>query len=228
MIKKQKFAQDSFAGDPDGHLNYMKQNENDAAAHHFIFDLREGIFQDTNELRNQEASHSMEFYRCMQCLKVFQSVRAFENHHVSHLSSHTCPTCGKVFQLKTSLTNHLQQHSSDRIKCLVPGCSKTFKWGQNQLEHIQWVHRENAEVLCTHCMKYFQTLMSMHTHRVNQHGTVPDITPGHPQGHPRNGASTRKPSAVLDLQNPLLLLVQLGHRKKTVQAVLLTKILSVL
>ena len=91
----------------------------------------------------------------MQCLKVFQSVRAFENHCVSHLSLHTCPTCGKVFQLKTLLTNHLQQHSSDRMKCSVPGCGKTFKWRQNQLEHIQWAHRENAEVPCTHCLKYF-------------------------------------------------------------------------
>ena len=36
---------------------------------------------------------------------------------------------------------------------------------------------------------------SMHTHRVNQHRTVPDITPSHPQGRPRNGPSTCKPSA---------------------------------
>ena len=127
----------------------------------------------------------------MKCLKVFCSVRAFENHRVSHLSSHTCSTCGKVFQLKTSLTNHLQQHSSHKMKCSVPGCGKTFKWRQNQLEHIQWAHRENAEVPCTHCPKYFQMPMSMRTHQVNQHGTVRDITPGHPQGRPKNAPSTR-------------------------------------
>ena len=35
----------------------------------------------------------------------------------------------------------------------------------------------------THCPKLFQTPTSMRTHRVNTHDTVPDIMPGHPQGH---------------------------------------------
>ena len=92
----------------------------------------------------------------------------------------------------------MQQHSSHRMKCLVPGCGKTFKWRQNQLEHIQWAHRDNQEVPCMHCPKLFQMPTSMRTLRVKQHGTVPDITPGHPQGHPQ---SKRKPSAATGSAN---------------------------
>ena len=44
MSKKQKKDQASFTGDPDGHFQFMKQNENDAAAHTFICDLCEGVF----------------------------------------------------------------------------------------------------------------------------------------------------------------------------------------
>ena len=139
VAKKKKNSEgNGFSGDPDGHFQYIKQNENDAAAHTFICDLCQNVFRDTNELRNHEAMHSMEFYRCMQCLKVFRSVRAFDNHCASHMASHTCQTCGKVFQLKTSLTNHMQIHSDHKMKCSVPGCKKTFRWRQNQLEHIQW------------------------------------------------------------------------------------------
>ena len=193
--KKKKTANNSFAGEPDGHFQYTKQKENNAASHHFVCDLCEVVFRDTNGLRNHESTHAMEFYHCMKCFKVFQSVRAFENHRASHTSSHTCDICGKFFNLKTTLTNHLQIHSTDKMKCSHHGCTKTFKWRQNQLEHIQWVHRDTKDVPCTHCPKMFQTPMSMRTHRVNTHRTVPEITPGHPDGHGKKTTSknTSKP-----------------------------------
>ena len=75
--KKKKSEASGFSGEPDGHFQYLKQNENDAAAHNFICDLCQNVFRDTNKLQNHEASHSMEFYRCMQCLKVFRSVHGF-------------------------------------------------------------------------------------------------------------------------------------------------------
>ena len=196
VAKKKKNSEgNGFSGDPDGHFQYVKQNENDAVAHTFICDLCQNVFQDTNELRNHEAMHSMEFYHCMQCLKVFRSVCAFDNHRASHMASHTCQTCGKVFQLKTSLTNHMQIHSDHKMKCSVPGCKKTFRWRQNQLEHIQWGPSRFTRRFLHTLSKFFQTPTSMQTHRVNKHGFIPDITPGHPLGDPnRITVSKRKPS----------------------------------
>ena len=196
--KKSKPSKEYFSGDMDGHFQFPKNNENDPAAHHFICDICDSVFRDTNELQNHLSNHSMEFYRCLKCLKVFRSVRSFENHHVSHLQSHTCDTCGKFFQLKMSLTNHLQVHSTDRMKCSYPGCKKTFQFRQNQLEHTQWAHHKTKDCPCTHCPKMFQTPTSMRTHRLNVHGRVADITLGHPdagRAKPRRPLSTRTPTS---------------------------------
>ena len=41
----------------------------------------------------------------------------------------------------------------------------------------------------------FQTPTSMQTHRRNIHGSVPDITPGHPLGRPKSSTSTSTSTA---------------------------------
>ena len=69
--KKHKTTNELFSGKSDGHFQYVKQNKNNPAAHNFICDMCEAIFRDTKALRNHEATYSMEFYHCMQCLKVF-------------------------------------------------------------------------------------------------------------------------------------------------------------
>ena len=80
-------------GDPDGHFNYAKSNENDAAIHSFICSICEKVFRDRNELCNQSTHHKMEYYRCIICLKVFRSLRSFENHNTTHSIKHTCQVC---------------------------------------------------------------------------------------------------------------------------------------
>ena len=72
--KKSKPSKEYFSADMDGHFQFPKNNKNDPAAHHFICDICDSVFRDTNELRNHLSNHSMEFYRCLKCLKVFRSV----------------------------------------------------------------------------------------------------------------------------------------------------------
>ena len=136
------------------------------------------IFRDTNELRNHDCNHKMEFFQCLMCFLVFRSICSFENHHLSHSKENNCSVCGNFFPLKSSLINHAQVHSSDRMHC--PKCRRTFKHQQNHLEHIVWAHRDRKEYPCTVCKKMFQNPTNMHSHRLRVHGPIADIVPGHP------------------------------------------------
>ena len=169
----------NFQGDPDAHFTYSKVNENDSECHSYKCDLCDDVFRDYNDLRNHDSHHKVEFFRCMICLKVFRSLRSFETHHKSHDSSYSCDICSKQFNLKTSLTNHLPVHSTERMHCTHPGCQKSFKHRANQLEHIQWAHRKEKECPCNICKKLFQMPSVMRAHRLRQHGSVSDITPGY-------------------------------------------------
>ena len=187
--KKQK-KKETYSGELDGHFTYPKENENDVAIHHFSCDVYERIFRDTNELRNHDCSHKMEFFQCLMCFSIFRSVRSFENHYLSHTQEHNCDVCGKFFRLKTSLINHKQVHSSDRMTC--PTCGKKFKHRQNHLEHIVWFHKEDKECPCTVCKKMFQTPTNMRTHRLRVHGPIADIVPGYPGACNRLLQTSRK------------------------------------
>ena len=123
-------------------------------------------------------------------MKVFRSMRSFENHNKSHSFDYTCEICRKTFMLKTSLTNHKQVHSIELMHCSFENCSKAFKHRQNQLEHIQWGHRDKKECPCTVCGKLFQTPTVMRGHRIRQHGHVVDLIPGHPGKYMKNSNSS--------------------------------------
>ena len=138
------------------------------------------MYRDRNELRNHYTNHKLEFYQCLICDKIYQSVRAFEVHKESHDKHHICLVCQKSFKLKSTLTNHAQVHSEDHMHCSHPGCDKTYKHCQNQLEHIMWGHHDAKTCLCKICGKMFQTPTNMHTHRLRQHGPAPDLIPGYP------------------------------------------------
>ena len=71
-------------------------------------------------------------------------------------------------------------HSSDLYKCTHKGCTKQLKHHGNFLEHVNWSHRKTKDVPCTNCHKYLQTPSSMRAHRINKHGSVPELVPGHP------------------------------------------------
>ena len=187
-----KKGKEAELSDPDKHFMYPKDNENDAEKHNFVCKLCTKVFRDINDLRNHDTAHRMEFYRCLLCARIFRSMRAFETHQKSHSASYTCAVCQKTFKLKSTLTNHLPVHSSDKSKCSHPGCKKTFKHRANHLEHVNYAHRKTKDVPCTHCSKMFQTPSSMRAHRVNTHGYVENITPGHPLG----GKHPNKPSTL--------------------------------
>ena len=167
-------------GDPDGHFMFPKVNENNPAAHNFKCKICKKVFRDSNDLRNHDTQHKMEFYHCLVCAQVFRSLRSFEVHQASHGAAHTCGVCKKTFQLKSSLTNHLPVHSSDTSKCPHPGCNIRFKHCANHLEHVNYAHQSTKDVQCTHCTKMYQTPSSMRAHRIHKHGYVEDLTPGHP------------------------------------------------
>ena len=171
----------NYFGEVDGHFTYPKDNENPVESHSFVCDHCGEVFWDRNELRNHYTNHRLEFFQCLICDKIYQSVRAFEVHKESHDKHHMCLVCQKSFKLKTTLTNHAQVHSEDRMHCSHPGCDKTFKHRQNQLEHIKWGHRDAKTCPCKICGKMFQTPTNMHTHRLRQHGPASDLIPGYPQ-----------------------------------------------
>ena len=184
-----------FPGEMDEHFAYPKGNENPAESHNFSCPICKAVFRDNYELRNHASNHNIEFYECLVCHKFLRSMRAFENHHALHKTSHKCPECGKTFTLKTSLYNHSQVHNKNRMKCSFQGCTHTFKHRQNQLEHITWGHRETQDLPCTICKKMFQTLTSMRAHCIHCHGTAPDIIQGHPLSTgtgPLGGTSKKK------------------------------------
>ena len=113
-------------------------------------------------------------------VQVFRTVRAFESHQKTHSVRHTCTVCKTTFELKSTLKNHMAVHSTDLYKCPHKGCTKELKHRGNFLEHVNWSHRNTKDVPCINCEKYFQTLSSMHAHRIHKHGYVPELVPGHP------------------------------------------------
>ena len=58
-------------GELDGKFQFPTQNKNLAECHNFSCEECCSIFQDENKLRNHDSNHKIEFYRCLQCLKVF-------------------------------------------------------------------------------------------------------------------------------------------------------------
>ena len=173
-------------GDPDGHFLHPKTNENPPERHSFICKFCECVFRDKNELHNHYAQHNMEYYTCMNCNRVFHTLRSFDTHQTSHNDRHICTVCKQSFKLKTTLHNHMSVHAKATLTCSHPGCPKTFKHRPNQLEHVTYGHRKTKDVPCSHCTKMFKTPTSMRAHRIVYHGYVPDITPGHPHSCKEN------------------------------------------
>ena len=163
-----------------GHFAFPKTNKNLAETHSFICEHCQGVFRDRHELHNHYTNHRLEFFQCLVCDKIYQSVRAFQVHKESHDKLHVCLVCCKGFKLKTTLTNHAQVHSNERLHCSVPGCNKVYKHWQNQLEHVHWGDRDKKECPCTICGKLFQTPTNMRTHRLRQHGLAHELIPGYP------------------------------------------------
>ena len=69
---------DSEPGDPDGHFYRPKNNENPPERHSFLCKFCEKVFRDRNDLRNHYSQHNMEFYTCIQCDRVFHTLKSFE------------------------------------------------------------------------------------------------------------------------------------------------------
>ena len=113
-------------GDPDGHFLKPKTNENPSEKHNFICKFCECVHRDKNDLRNHYSQHNMEYYTCMQCNKVFRTLRSLDEHQTSHNERYTCEVCSQSFLLKTMLHNHMAVHSKTTLPCSHPGCSKTF------------------------------------------------------------------------------------------------------
>ena len=169
----------NFPGDPDTRFMKPKQNSNERFSYDHYCSTCEQTFRTAAELRNHKSHHTKEFYTCLKCLRKFRTLKSIQNHMPSHGRRFRCRKCDSSFELKSSLENHMFSHRNYTDDCNYEGCTCTFKSRAAYLDHTQYGHLPEKTIPCPICHRYYQTPISMMSHRTHVHGKIHELVEGY-------------------------------------------------